>query len=279
MTIVECAPITRRIMRGISRLTGGDSYVVTIATNGYTARSAQVDDPDTRAVLENGDNGLSRLTIKRDENAIVEWTVKFWLKYGFPGISGLSTHGESPHSKIHRWHPEPPTHGLMDGIPAPFTMLKSNHLVATVTLITIIVSIAGFFKLDLIIMSMQKPERRPLWGHFGLAWGFAPSKESGRPGWLPSRGLHRSGLVGLPHPAPRIRVSLQNGSWNGPRRVGATDNVAISDRIILRPVSGDQESLEDSNGPDYRKTFRYPALLPIRLSSGSLFVVVSMTRC
>jgi len=50
----------------------------------------------------------------------------------------------------------------MDGIPAPFTMLKSNHLVATVTLITIIVSIAGFFELDLIIMSMQKPERRPL---------------------------------------------------------------------------------------------------------------------
>ncbi len=67
----------RNILRGISRVTGGDSYVVTIATNGYTARSAQVDDPNTRAVLENGDNGLSRLIIKRDENAIVEWTVRF----------------------------------------------------------------------------------------------------------------------------------------------------------------------------------------------------------
>jgi hypothetical protein len=67
----------RNILRGISRITGGDSYVVTIATNGYTARAAEVDDPNTRAALENSDNDLSRLIIKRDENAIVEWTVKF----------------------------------------------------------------------------------------------------------------------------------------------------------------------------------------------------------
>jgi len=67
----------RNILRGISRITGGDSYVVTIATNSYTARAAKVDDPNTRATLKNGDNGLSRLIIKRDENAIVEWTVEF----------------------------------------------------------------------------------------------------------------------------------------------------------------------------------------------------------
>lgn len=67
----------RNILRGISRITGGDSYVVTIATNGYTARAAQIDDPSSQVVLENDDNGLSRLIIKRDENAIVEWTVKF----------------------------------------------------------------------------------------------------------------------------------------------------------------------------------------------------------
>jgi hypothetical protein len=67
----------RNILRGISRVTGGDSYVVTIATNGYTARTAQVDDPDTSVALDNSDNGLSRLIIKRDKNAIVEWTVKF----------------------------------------------------------------------------------------------------------------------------------------------------------------------------------------------------------
>lgn len=67
----------RNILRGISRVVGGDSYVVTIATNGYTARSAQASDPNTSVKLENSDNGLTRLVIKRDENAIVEWTVKF----------------------------------------------------------------------------------------------------------------------------------------------------------------------------------------------------------
>ena len=67
----------RNILRGISKITGGDNYVVTIATNGYTARKAEVDDSNTRAVLENSDSGMSRLIITRDENAIVEWTVKF----------------------------------------------------------------------------------------------------------------------------------------------------------------------------------------------------------
>jgi hypothetical protein len=67
----------RNILRGVSRITGGDRYVVTIATNGYTARAARVDDANTTTELENGDNGLSRLIIQRDENAIVEWTVEF----------------------------------------------------------------------------------------------------------------------------------------------------------------------------------------------------------
>jgi hypothetical protein len=67
----------RNILRGISRITGGDSYIVMIATNGYTARAAQVDDRNTRAVIENGNDGLSRLIIRRNENTVVEWTVKF----------------------------------------------------------------------------------------------------------------------------------------------------------------------------------------------------------
>ncbi|MHC4744973.1 MAG: hypothetical protein ACYS8Z_23910, partial [Planctomycetota bacterium] len=67
----------RNILRGISRITGGDRYVVNIATNGYAARAAQVNDPDTRVSLENGDKGLSKLIIERDENGIVEWTVEF----------------------------------------------------------------------------------------------------------------------------------------------------------------------------------------------------------
>jgi hypothetical protein len=67
----------RNILRGISRIIGGDRYTITIATNGYAARAAKVDDPNTLAALENGDNGLSRLIIRRNENAIVEWTVEF----------------------------------------------------------------------------------------------------------------------------------------------------------------------------------------------------------
>lgn len=67
----------RNILRGISKITGGDSYVITIAANGYTPQTAQVNDPDTRAILENTDSGLVRLIITRDENAVVEWIVKF----------------------------------------------------------------------------------------------------------------------------------------------------------------------------------------------------------
>lgn len=78
MVKIEWLP-GRNILRGISRVTGGDSYVVTIAANGYTARSAKVDAPNTSVELENNDNGLWRLIIKRDQNGIVEWTVKFSL--------------------------------------------------------------------------------------------------------------------------------------------------------------------------------------------------------
>jgi len=67
----------RNILRGISRVVVGDDYVVTIATNGYKARSVRIDNPNTTMDFENVDDGLTRLTIKRGENGIVEWIVKF----------------------------------------------------------------------------------------------------------------------------------------------------------------------------------------------------------
>ena len=67
----------RNIFRGVSRVTGDDDYVVMIATNGYKPGNARADDPDTSVHFENVDDGLTRLTIKRDENGIVEWIVKF----------------------------------------------------------------------------------------------------------------------------------------------------------------------------------------------------------
>ncbi len=67
----------RNVLKGISRVVGGEDYIVTIATNGYTAKSAKVENSNTHVKLNHGDKGLSRLIIKRDENAIVEWTVEF----------------------------------------------------------------------------------------------------------------------------------------------------------------------------------------------------------
>jgi len=67
----------RNLLRGISRIAGGDSYEVTIATNGHQARWATVNDPDTKAQLTTVGNGLAKLTLVRAESAIVEWTVGF----------------------------------------------------------------------------------------------------------------------------------------------------------------------------------------------------------
>lgn len=67
----------RNLLRGISRIARGDSYEVTIATNGYQARWATVNDPDTKAQLATIGNGLAKLTLVRAESAIVEWTVGF----------------------------------------------------------------------------------------------------------------------------------------------------------------------------------------------------------
>ena len=67
----------RNLLRGISRITGGDNYAVTIATNGHKARCATVNDRDTQAELATVGSGLVKLTLTRTENAIVEWTVGF----------------------------------------------------------------------------------------------------------------------------------------------------------------------------------------------------------
>jgi len=67
----------RNLLRGISRITGDDPYVVVIATNGYKAKSATVDDENTKAGIEMIDKNLVRLTLTRGKNGIVEWTVEF----------------------------------------------------------------------------------------------------------------------------------------------------------------------------------------------------------
>lgn len=67
----------RNMLRGISRITGGDPYVIAVATNGYSPQSTQVNDPNTSVTLEHDGNDLARLIIQRNDNGIVEWTVTF----------------------------------------------------------------------------------------------------------------------------------------------------------------------------------------------------------
>lgn len=67
----------RNILRGISRIIGGDPYVVTIAGNSYAPQNADVNDAHTKARIASVDDGLVKLTLTRSENAVVEWSVTF----------------------------------------------------------------------------------------------------------------------------------------------------------------------------------------------------------
>jgi len=67
----------RNILRGISRIVGGDPYVVTIAGNSYAPQNAEVNDARTKARIASVDDGLVKLTLTRSENAVVEWSVTF----------------------------------------------------------------------------------------------------------------------------------------------------------------------------------------------------------
>jgi hypothetical protein len=67
----------RNILRGISKIVGGDPYVVSIAGNSYAPQNAEVNDARTKARIASVDDGLVKLTLTRSENAVVEWSVTF----------------------------------------------------------------------------------------------------------------------------------------------------------------------------------------------------------
>jgi len=67
----------RNMLRGISKIVGGDPYVVTIASNGYAPQKAKVSDTRTTATIGTVDKDLVKLTLKNSENTIVEWSVTF----------------------------------------------------------------------------------------------------------------------------------------------------------------------------------------------------------
>jgi hypothetical protein len=65
------------ILTGVSRVVGGDPYTMTIATNGYDPGVVSCQDQKTEGTLSQAEDGLVRLTLERDENAEVEWSVVF----------------------------------------------------------------------------------------------------------------------------------------------------------------------------------------------------------
>lgn len=67
----------RNILRGISKIVGGDPYVVTIALNGYVPQKVEVSDTRTKTTTGSVDRDLVKLTLTNTENAIVEWSVTF----------------------------------------------------------------------------------------------------------------------------------------------------------------------------------------------------------
>ena len=65
------------ILKGVSRMVGGDPYTITLALNGFDPLAASCGDQETLATLAPSKDGLVRLTLERPENATVEWSVSF----------------------------------------------------------------------------------------------------------------------------------------------------------------------------------------------------------
>jgi hypothetical protein len=85
---------SRRVLRGISAVAGGEPYKIVIAANGYIARAAGVDDSIARSIERStvgsvkrpasasiralpGEPALLELTIERGDTGQVAWTVTF----------------------------------------------------------------------------------------------------------------------------------------------------------------------------------------------------------
>lgn len=66
----------RRVLTGISKVVGGDPYVITLAPNGFRSTNTSCSD-NTKISMRTTTNELIQLTLTRPTNGIVEWTVAF----------------------------------------------------------------------------------------------------------------------------------------------------------------------------------------------------------
>lgn len=62
---------------GISKVIGGETYKVVIATNGFSPVNSTAKKAQTNLLISDQENGLIELSLDCSENALVEWVIKF----------------------------------------------------------------------------------------------------------------------------------------------------------------------------------------------------------
>jgi len=67
----------RQVLTGVSKVVGEDSYVITIASNGYNHNKISCKDQDTKTQISSTKDGLILLRLERPENGKVEWSLSF----------------------------------------------------------------------------------------------------------------------------------------------------------------------------------------------------------
>ena len=67
----------RQVLTGVSKVVGEDPYVVSLALNGYSAKKIKCKDRGTRIQLSTPEEGIIELSLEKQENGTVEWSVTF----------------------------------------------------------------------------------------------------------------------------------------------------------------------------------------------------------
>jgi hypothetical protein len=67
----------RKVLTGVSKVVGEDTYAITIAPNGSRPTKASSADKNTKTAFRVRKDGLVELTLKRPTNGTVEWSIAF----------------------------------------------------------------------------------------------------------------------------------------------------------------------------------------------------------
>jgi len=67
----------RQVLTGVSKVVGEDPYVVSLALNGYSPKKIKCKDRGTQAQLSTSKEGIMELSLEKQENGTVEWSLSF----------------------------------------------------------------------------------------------------------------------------------------------------------------------------------------------------------